>query len=336
MAVARERPVVTVLGFPGDESPPGLASVGDLAEIRVATDDASLVRHLDGSTVLLVLDFRTETVRNAWPYARELRWVHAASAGVDALLFPELLDSDVLLTNARGVFDTPVAEWAITSILVLAKDLHTTIDLQRQGIWKHRESEPIEGRRVVVVGAGGIGREVTRLARALGMSVTVVARSARDDATIGPVRSTDDLDDILADADVVVLAAPLTPATHGLLDARRLRALPATAHLVNVGRGALVDQPALAEALREGRLAGAALDVFTEEPLPADDPLWAMPNVIVSPHMSGDVVGWREALTEQFVANLRRWLAGEPLDGIVDKRAGYARPGGTDAGGTDE
>lgn len=331
MAIASERPVVTVVGFPDEDAPPGVAAIADLAEVRVVAGGSSaLERHLVGSEILLVLDFRTEEVRKAWPSARDLRWIHAASAGVDALVFPELRDSEVVLTSARGVFDRPVAEWAIASVLVLAKDLHTTIALQRQGVWKHRETEPVAGRHLLVIGAGGIGRHVARLARALGMDVTLVAREAREDPDAGPVLGVEDLDAALPGAEFVVMAAPLTEQTRGLLDRRRLGLLRTGARVVNVGRGALVDQRALVAALESGQVGGAALDVFIEEPLPAGDPLWAMPNVIVSPHMSGDVVGWRSALTDQFVANLRRWIAGEPLDGVVDKQAGYARNGGAD------
>lgn len=322
-----ERPTVAVLGFPGESEPPGLPRVAELADTRVASSLPELERALGDAEVLLVLDFRADVLRDAWPAAGRLRWVHAASAGVNNLMFPELRSSDVTLTNARGVFDAPVAEWALAAILVFSKDLLTTLGLQRQHTWQHRESERLAGKHVVVVGAGGIGRTTARRARAVGMRTTVVARTARPDDEFGQVLGTADLDGALPQADALVLAAPLTAETRGLLDAGRLGRLRPDALLVNVGRGELVDEEALVEALRTRRLGGAALDVFTEEPLPPDSPLWDMPNVIVSPHMSGDFVGWRTALTDQFAANLRRWIAGEPLDGVVDKHAGYATTG---------
>lgn len=322
-----ERPIVAVLGFPGESAPPGLDRVAELADTRVASSQPELERALSGAEVLLVLDFRADVVRNTWPAAGRLRWVHAASAGVDNIMFPELRDSDVTLTNARGVFDAPVAEWVLGVMLVFGKDLLTTLELQRQRTWRHRESERLAGKHVVVVGAGGIGRTTARLARAVGMRVTVVARTARADDEFGRVLGTADVDAALRRADVVVLAAPLTDGTRGLIDADRLGRLQPDALLVNVGRGELVDEPALVAALRSGRLRGAALDVFVDEPLPADSPLWGLPNVIISPHMSGDFVGWRTALTDQFTDNLRRWIAGEPLEGVVDKHAGYATTG---------
>ncbi len=322
-----ERPTVAVLGFPGESAPPGLDRVAELADTRVASSLPELKRALPAAEVLLVLDFRTNVLRDAWPTAERLRWVHAASAGVDNVMFPELRDSDVTLTNARGVFDAPVAEWVLAAVLLFSKDLLTTIELQRQRTWRHRESHRVAGKRVVVIGAGGIGRTTARLLRAVGMSATVVARAARPDDEFGRILGTGDLDGVLPDAEVVVLAAPLTDETRGLLDAGRLGRLRPGALLVNVGRGELVDEPALVEVLRSGRLGGAALDVFAEEPLPPESPLWTLPNVLVSPHMSGDFAGWRTALADQFADNLRRWIAGEPLDGVVDKHAGYATTG---------
>lgn len=326
--MAREdRPDVAVLGFDAATEPAGevgLQAVGELADIRVATDAAELTTALDGASVLLVLDFRAGVIRQAWPAARSLRWIHAASAGVDNLMFPELRDSPVVVTNARGVFDDAIAEWVLGVMLTFCKDLHTTRDLQQQAQWVHRESERLAGRRMVVVGAGGIGRAIARLAIAAGVDVTVVARHARNDDELGTIVAADDMDEVVGTADFVTLAAPLTPETSGVLGAERLAQMRPDARLINVGRGELVDETALRAALRDGRLGGAALDVFTTEPLPSDDELWSMPNVIVSPHMSGDVAGWRQDLIDQFTANLRHWISGEPLENVIDKNAGYA------------
>lgn len=320
-----DRPLVGVLPFEGEDSPPGLEEIADLADVRVVTGETGLEPVLAASDVLLVLDFRADVLRRAWPAACRLRWVHAASAGVDNLMFPELRDSDVVVTNARGVFDAGVAEWVLSVMLAFCKDLPATLQLQRERTWRHRETQGAAGKHVVVVGAGGIGRAVVRLARAVGMTATAVARRARVDDELGTVLAVADLERALPDADFLVLAAPLTPETRRLVDGERLALLQPGARIVNVGRGELLDEPALVDALRAGRLAGAALDVFWEEPLPVDHPLWTLPGVIVSPHMSGDAVGWRRALTDQFVDNLRRLLAGEPLRNVVDKHAGYVR-----------
>jgi phosphoglycerate dehydrogenase-like enzyme len=297
----------------GDDRPPGLALDG----MRFASDASSLAEALPGAEVLLVWDFLSDAVRDAWPAADALRWVHTASAGVDRLTFPGLLDSDVTLTNSRGVFDRPMAEYVLGLVVAMAKDLQGTLAAQQRREWKHRETEPIAGRRVVVVGGGPIGRAIAGMLRAVGMDVELVGR-----------REFGGLPDLLPAADWLVLAAPLTDATRGMLDAAALALLRTSARVINVGRGALVVEPDLVDALQEGRIAGAALDVFAREPLPADSPLWTHPGVIVSPHMSGDLIGWRDDLVAVFRDNLARYQAGEPLRNVVDKTLGYVTTGG--------
>jgi phosphoglycerate dehydrogenase-like enzyme len=297
----------------GDDRPPGLALDG----MRFAGDASSLAEALPGAEVLLVWDFLSDAVRDAWPAADSLRWVHTASAGVDRLTFPGLLESDVILTNSRGVFDRPMAEYVLGLVLAMAKDFPGTLAAQARREWHHRETEPVTGRRVVVVGGGPIGRAIAGLLGAVGMTVELVGR-----------REFDELPRLLPGTDWLVLAAPLTDATRGMLDAAALALLPASARVINVGRGALVVEPDLVDALREHRIAGAALDVFAREPLPADSPLWTLPGVIVSPHMSGDLIGWRQDLVEVFRDTLARTPGGEPLRNVVDKALGYVTTGG--------
>jgi len=311
------QPVVTALLAVDEQLPACLASL----PLRVARHPAELRAAITDSEVLVVWDFRTTLVRDAWPHARRLRWVHAASTGVDPLLFPELVASDVTVTNARGVFDRAIAEYVLGLMLLFAKDLHTTLELQRRRTWRHRETGMLAGRTLLVVGAGGIGRQVARLAAGIGMQVSALARTARPgDDDFRHVHGHGDLHAALGEADVVVVAVPLTADTRGLFDAAAFAAMRPGAWLINVARGAVVDEEALLDALRRGRLAGAGLDVFRDEPLVADHPFWEMPNVVVSPHMSGDFVGWRETLAEGFVGNLRRWREGLPLHNIVDKQ----------------
>lgn len=285
--------------------------------MRFAADASSLADALPGAEVLLVWDFLSDAVRDAWPAADSLRWVHTASAGVDRLTFPGLLESDVTLTNSRGVFDRPMAEYVLGLVLAMAKDLPGTLAAQAHREWRHRETEPIAGRRAVVVGGGPIGRAIAGLLGAVGMDVELVGR-----------REFDGLPGLLPGADWLVLAAPLTDATRGMLGATALARLRPSARVINVGRGPLVVEPDLVDALRDGRIAGAALDVFAHEPLPADSPLWTQPGVIVSPHMSGDLIGWRQELVEVFRHNLARYRAGEPLHNVVDKTLGYVTTGG--------
>lgn len=325
MSTPEERPTVLVLGASAAEPPPGLPdTVGEEADLRFAATTAELVEGIPGADVVFVWDFRSEQLPEAWPRAERLRWIHVAAAGVDAVLFPALRDSEVVVTNSRGIFDDPIAEFVLMVMLVFTKDLLTTLELQQAHTWRHREVARLAGRRLLVVGAGPIGRAIARLARAAGVEVTGVARHAREeDPDFGRVLAAEGLHKALPDTDFVALAVPLTASTRHLIGPRELELLDPGAYLVNVARGPVVDERALITALEEGQIAGAALDVFETEPLPEDSPLWDMPQVLVSPHMSGDFLGWREALVEAFADNLRRWSAGQPLVNVVDKQRGY-------------
>jgi len=316
--------VVAALVRPDGPPLSGLEPVAKVARIRYAASAPALAEALEDAEVLLILDFRSNVLREVWPRARRLRWIHVGAAGVDRVLFPELVSSPVILTNSRGVFDQAIAEYVLGLLLAYAKDFPATWDLQRRHVWQHRETEHLRGQAVLVVGAGGLGRAIGRLAGAAQMRVVGVARTARaSDPDLGRVVAARDLATVLGDADYVVIAAPLTAETKGLIGAAAFARMKPTARLINVGRGPIVDEAALLEALRANRIAGAALDVFTQEPLPPDHPLWELPGVIVSPHMSGDFVGWMPALLDLFVENYLRWRRGAPLRNVVDKTLGY-------------
>ncbi|MFJ9635669.1 D-2-hydroxyacid dehydrogenase [Streptomyces sp. NPDC101178] len=308
-------PVVLVL----DADPsPRLGRLTGRARV-VRTDAAGLAARLPDADVLLVWDFTSDAVRGAWPGpGTRPRWVHTASAGVDRLLCPELVASDTVLTNARGVFERPIAEYVAGLVLAFAKDLPTTLALQRERRWHHREGQQVAGTRAVVVGAGPIGREITRLLHGLGVQVALVGRTARR-----TIHGVEDLDPLAARADWVVSAVPLTPSTYGMFDIRFFGLLQPSARFINVGRGASVVQADLVSALERRWLAGAALDVFDDEPLGEDSPLWDVPGLLVSPHLSGDTAGWRDRLSEQFVAMYGLWADGGPLPNVVDKERGY-------------
>jgi phosphoglycerate dehydrogenase-like enzyme len=319
-----EKPIIAVLTAPEEARPPGLEPLEHRATLRFASTHAGLVEAVADADILLVTDFRTTIARDAWPHAERLQWVHATSAGVDAILFPELRASDIPVTNARGIFDRGIAETVLGYILAFAKGLPRSLEMKRRHVWEHRDTERIDGRRVLVVGAGSIGRTIARLVRAAGMVVEGVASHARsDDPDFDTVYGASDLRDALPRADYVVAATPLTDATRGLFGPETFRRMQPAARFINVGRGPVVQTNALVEALRGGEIAGAALDVFEEEPLPQDHPLWEMPQVIITAHMAGDFIGWREALSEQFIANFERWMRGAPLVNLIDKRRGY-------------
>ncbi len=300
------------------EPPPRLGRLTGRARIEHA-DESTLAALLPAADVLLVWDFTSHAVRRAWPgEGPRPRWVHTASAGVDHLMCPELAASDTVVTNARGVFDQPIAEYVAALVLAMAKDLPRTWELQRAREWRHRESQRIAGTRACVVGSGPIGRAIERTLQALGITTALVGRTPREG-----VHGPDELDRLMARADWVVSAAPLTDETYGMFDARRFGLMQPSARFVNVGRGQLVVEEALARALTNRWIAGAALDVFEHEPLGPESPLWEVPGLIVSPHMSGDIVGWRDELGTQFVELYELWEAGKPLPNVVDKQRGY-------------
>ena len=317
---AGRRPVIVVLCDQTSERP---RFDGLDVEFRYCVADG-LAEAVRGARALVLWDFFSSAVRDVWRDADALEWIHVTAAGVDTLLFDELRDSDVVVTNAHGVFDRPIAEYVLGAVIAQAKDSRNSFDLQHRHEWQHRETRSIAGARALVVGTGGIGREIARMLGAAGMEVRGAGRrAAADDADFGVVVASEDLATEAAWCDHLVLAAPLTPATRGLVDAAVLSAMKPDAHLVNVGRGAIVDESALVSALIERSIGGATLDVFDIEPLPIDHPLWEAPNVTITAHMSGDVVGWRDTLAAQYTENVRRWLVGQPLRNVVDKKLGY-------------
>jgi phosphoglycerate dehydrogenase-like enzyme len=265
--------------------------------------------------------------------ARALRWVHSAAAGVGSVLFPAMLASDVALTNSAGVHAVPIAEYVVAGVLHFTRGLDVASAQQRAGVWDKRPFTALDAplrelgdSRALVVGTGGIGQAVARRMTAFGTTVVGVRRRPE----LGPpegfdrVVGADAIDAELRRSDVVVLAAPATPATDRLLTAERIALLPKEAIVVNVARGSLLDEEALVAALRGGRLRGAVLDVFRREPLAAESPLWQLPNVLLTPHVSpvSPAGFWRRELA-LFLGNWEAWVRGQPLRNVVDKNAGY-------------
>lgn len=258
--------------------------------------------------------------------APKLRWIQATSAGIGAFVQHTGLDrSGITITTAAGVHAVPLAEFALTGALHFVKGVPKLQRDQRDRRWDRTTTGQLSGRRVTVVGVGGMGRNVIRVFDAMGCRVTAVGRAGRDyglGADIA-VTSTDRLDEVLPTTDILVLCCALTPETAGLIDRSALAALPDGAIIVNIARGAVVDETALIEDLTSGRLAGAALDVVAEEPLAVDSPLWGLDNVLLSPHSASTVDSENASLTQLFIDNLRRFRAGEPLRNRYDAERGY-------------
>ncbi|PPK61346.1 D-2-hydroxyacid dehydrogenase [Actinokineospora auranticolor] len=311
-------PRSTVVVLHGADRPPAMTEVEARATVRYTTADR-LGSAIEGADVLLVWESRSTALSGAWAAARALRWVHVAGPAVRHLLFPGLRESGVVVTSSPGVFDEPMAEYVLGLVLAFAKDLPGTLRDQQRRRWQHRETERLAGSRALLVGTGPIARAIARKLTAVGVGVAALGAPRAGDPDFGDVRPLGDLRAAVGGYDWVVLALALTEPTAGLVDASVLRAMRPTARLVNIGRSGLVVQPDLVDALDRGELAGAAFDEFGDEPLAPSSPLWGMPNVLISPHMSGDVVGWREELVRRFADNLDRYLTGRPLVNAVDK-----------------
>ncbi|HVN06066.1 MAG TPA: D-2-hydroxyacid dehydrogenase [Bryobacteraceae bacterium] len=254
-----------------------------------------------------------ELLRQVWGMAPRVRWVHSRSAGLDELLFPELAESPVPLTNARGIFSEILGEFAIAAVLFFAKGLRRMVRSQAAGVWDQFDTVEIAGQTMGVIGMGDIGKAAARRAEAMGMRTIGLRRAD------GPERKRE----LLARSDYVVLATPLTPETRGIIGEAELRAMKAEAVLINVGRGPLVDEAALVAALRERRIGGAALDVFDQEPLPAGHAFYGLDNVLLSPHAADHTPDWKQRAMQMFLDNFERYRKGEPLENVVDKGRGY-------------
>jgi phosphoglycerate dehydrogenase-like enzyme len=267
----------------------------DLAELRDAVRDAE---------VIVVAPRQGALLREVWPHAERVQWVHALAAGVESLLFPEL---NVTLTNSRGIFADALAEFAIAAMLFFAKDLRRLVRNQDARQWAPFTVSRLEETTVGIIGFGSIGRAVARQAEAFGMDVCATRAT--------PV------DELLAVSDYVVISAPLTPETRGMIGARELALMKSTSVLINIGRGAVVDEAALIDALP--RIRGAALDVFETEPLPPDHPFWSMENVLISPHCADHTSDSHELTMQFFLENLARFDSGKQLRNVVGKIRGY-------------
>ena len=287
-----------------------------------------LLRSAPGTEIYLGSGVPREFFLAAQP---ALRWIHTGSAGVGAALFPELVESDVILTNSAGIHAPPMAETVLGMMLHFARGLDFAMRAQVARRWDQdafsTTSSPVmemDGATLGIIGYGGIGRAVAARARAFGMRVLATRRTSRpsEDGT-EIVSGREGLEHLLRTSDFVVITVPATAATQRMIGAAELALLKPTAVLINVARGSVVDEAALIAVLSEGRIRGAGLDVFEQEPLPETSALWQLPNVLLLPHVSATTPRFWERQAALIVDNLKRYLHGQPLRNVVDKRQGY-------------
>jgi phosphoglycerate dehydrogenase-like enzyme len=294
-------------------------------EIAYAPDAATGLREIPDAEVV----FAAHLPREHFAAARRLRWVHSPAAGVGSMLYPEVVDGPLVLTNSRGLTADTIAEHTLALVLALFRHVPLAVRCQAAHTWAQDEiadagHRMVAGSRVLILGLGAIGTAAAVRFAALGARVAGIRRRPEQGGPAGvAVYGPDDLDAQLEIADVLLISAPATPETRGAIGAPQLARLPRGAVVVNVSRGSLLDEAALIAGLRDGRLGGAALDVFEREPLDPQSPLWDLPNVILTPHVAGFLPDHWTAATDFFVQNLERYLAGQPLLNVVDKRAGY-------------
>jgi len=315
LVIADAAPIVTALSA----VPAGVRTVitADPGELRAAAPaaDAILFAHVNPDLLISVL-----------PLARRARWIHSLWTGVEGILKPEMLEHTATLTNGRGVFRGPLADWVVAVMLFFAFDLRRVIQQQEQRIWQPFIGAALEGRTLGIVGYGAIGSAVAERGRTFGMKIAALRRRAElfqsdsaVDQTFGPAQ----IRELMAASDFVLVVTPLTEETRGMIGEAEIRAMKPSGVLINIGRGPVVDEAALIRVLQSGAIRGAALDVFDIEPLPAAHPFWQMQNVLLSPHTADRVDGFLAPAFTCFFQNLTRFQNGDAVENVVDKNAGY-------------
>jgi phosphoglycerate dehydrogenase-like enzyme len=293
----------------------------------VVSDDPEKLKSLAADAdAILFADFDGDLLANVLPLANRVRWIHCLWTGVEMILKPKIVAHPAPLTNGRGVFRWPLADWVIAAMLFFAFDLGRVIRQQERGMWKPFISTSLKGRVLGIVGFGSIGAAAAARARVFGMKIAALRRrpelfesDSPPDQTYGPGQ----LKELMAASDYILVVTPLTAETRGMIGEAEIAAMKPSAVIINIGRGPVIVEAALVRALEAGRIHGAALDVFNTEPLPSEHPFWRMPNVLLSPHTADRVEGFLDPAFESFVENLDRFRKGEPLANVVDKHAGY-------------
>jgi len=298
------------------------------ADIKFVLSDAD--GNIDGDAIDAEVYFswvyyiKPKTLQKVLESAPKLRWHQATNAGVNNILTPQYLAREIILTNGAGLHAIPIAEFVIAYILSYAKNFLKLHELQAQKSWQRGfRNEELQDKTLLIIGAGGIGQEIAKRAKAFGLKIFGSRRNPQPLPNFDKVVGANEWKALLDQAHYVVIATPLTRETKGLIDAEVFSLMRPDAYLINIARGAIVDEPALIKALEEGKIAGAALDTVFTEPLPPESPLWTQPNIFLTPHSSGHSPKTKERAIALFLDNFTRYYNGQPLRNVVDKTAGY-------------
>jgi phosphoglycerate dehydrogenase-like enzyme len=280
--------------------------------------DAAVILNWSGSLGLL---------RDVFRMSPRLRWIHSRAAGLEQTLFPELVRSNVILTNGSGVFSPSLGEFVLGALLYFAKGFRRMLRNQMVGLWEPFDVVSISGQTVGIIGYGDIGHAVAARVKALGMKVLAVKRHVfqtnEADPLVDQMYGSNERIEMLPRCDYVVVAAPLNDETRGLIGEAEFAAMKPTAVVINVSRGPVIDESAMINALSKGRIKGAALDVFNQEPLPKGHPFYTLENVLLSPHCADHTSDWLDNAMRFFIAQFERFRSGDPLLNVVDKTLGY-------------
>ncbi len=316
-----DSPFVLVLAR---QDSPQLARLSNIPHLIVHSE-AELAQAPRNAAAILLWSGSRDLLRAAFLAHPEVRWIHSRLAGLDTILFPELVSSPVPLTNGTGVFSQSLGEFALAMILYFAKDFPRMLRNKAAHRWEEFDVDEIAGQTAGIVGYGDIGRAVARRAHAMGMKVLALKRHAPagGDPLIEQFYKPADLHEMLGCCDYVIVSAPLTPETRHMLSDAAFAAMKTGAVVINVGRGPVIDQLALITALNQKKIRGAGLDVFEHEPIPADDPIWSFENVFISPHTADHTHDWFDQAMHLFLRQYDRFRKGEQLENIVDKHLGY-------------
>jgi D-2-hydroxyacid dehydrogenase (NADP+) len=292
-------------------------------EVVICRDPECAAREIEDADIMICWRILPELFAKA----KKLRWIQFGSAGIDHTLFPELLQSDVILTNLSGIHQTPVAEHVFGCILAFSRGIHTALRQQISHEWNRRPFAEscfeLAGKTVGIIGYGRIGQEIGRIAKCFGMRVIGSKRTAANAEYADEIVTQSDLPKLIKESDFLILVLPLTGDTTALLGEKELHSMKPGAYLINVARGQMVDYEALAKLLRKGRIAGVALDVFSPEPLPPDSELWDIPNCIITPHTAGMTSAYSDRAFAIFKENLNRFETGEGMINVFDRKRGY-------------